>query len=331
MMSMAEAGKKKGFAQGLGLLAFVMALTVGSPLVGEERQDLLEGTRALYQGEYERARVLAARYLQAHPEDASALVLLARAEISEGKYSPAFDDLRKALRSDPENTDTLYYLGRVATLLSQVEFSELLQAAPDSFRAHQLLAESYKSQQDLPKAEAEYQAALRANPKSVEVLDALGDLKRSQYRFEEAATYYGRATQLTPRDYESWYGLGACALYQQEPERAIAYLRRAVQIDADSAAAHLALGDALLRAQQTSAAITELKAAVALRPDMRQAYTLLARAYTRLGQSKAAQEALEKEHAAAQAEIRGREKILGSNASKMAPEPKSPEQGPPKP
>ncbi len=299
-------------------------LAVACVLAADEPSEIQEGTRALYQGEYARARTLASTYLQAHPTDPVGRMLLARAEMAEGKYSPAFDELRKALDADPTNTDALYYLGRVTTILSQIEFAGLIHNSPNSFRAHQLLAESYQAQQNLSKAEDEYKAALAANPKSVEALDALGDLNRSQYRFDEAIEFYHRAAELKPRDYGSQYGLGACLLYKQQAQQAIAPLRRAVEIDPDSAAGHLALGDALLRAQQAAAAVTELQAAVKLQPDMRQAYTLLARAYARLRQPEAAQEALAKEKELAAKDIQGREQTLGTDAGRPAAPPSKP-------
>ncbi|PYV20307.1 MAG: hypothetical protein DMG24_23140, partial [Acidobacteria bacterium] len=99
---------------------------------------------------------------------------------------------------DPANIDALYYLERLCTILSQIEFRRLLETAPDSFRAHQLMAESYSARHDDDEAEKEYQAALKANPTSVEILDALGELKRSKFKFDEALDYYTRALKLAP-------------------------------------------------------------------------------------------------------------------------------------
>jgi tetratricopeptide (TPR) repeat protein len=292
------------------LTALAIALTFAVPLRGQPVQEVTEGTRALYRGDYQEARTLASRYLETHPQAAMARILLARAEIAQGHYEPAYQSLRKALELDPTNIDALYYLERLCTILSQIEFHRLLEEAPDSFRAHQFRAESYLALHDKEEAEKEYQAALKTSPASVEILDALGELKRSESKFEEALEYYTRATKLVRRDYTSAYGAGACYLFKQDPQRAIENFRRALTIDPGSAAAHLALGDALLREGQTSAAVTELKVAVALIPDMRQAYTLLVRAYQKLGQTAEAQEALRKEQELAQQEIKARENVL---------------------
>jgi Tfp pilus assembly protein PilF len=304
---------KRRRAAGGRVLGLAAVLVVVAPRGGEEAPEIAEGTRALYRGDYEQARALASEYLKMRPDVSLAHILLARAEIAQGKYEPAYESLRKALELDPTNVDALYYLERVGTILSQIEFRRLLETAPDSFRAHQLMAESYRDQHHDNEAEKEYQAALKANPRSVEALDALGELMRSEYRFDEALDYYARAAKLAPRDYTSAYGAGACYMFRESRQRAIESFRRALAIDPSSAPAHLALGDALLREGQTSAAVAELKAATELIPGMRQAYTLLARAYQKLGQTREAQQALEKEQQLAEEEIKTREQTLGSD------------------
>ena len=308
------------------LLGLAVALAVAHPLWGDESPEIAQGRQALYRGDYEQAGALASKYLEAHPEDPGARILLARTEIARGQYEPGYEALRKALDLDPVNIDALYYLERLCTILSQIEFRRLVETAPDSFRAHQLMAESYLSQHNQGEAEKEYQAALKANPRSVEILDALGELKRSEFKFDAALDYYARASKLAPHDYTSAYGSGACRLYQQNPQRAIESFRRALQADPSSAAARLALGDALLRTNQAAAAITELKAAVALSPEMRQAYTLLARAHQKLGQTREAEQALQKEQKLAQEEARTRETIVqsGLDSGKGIAEPQPP-------
>jgi len=276
-------------------------------LRGGAGSELQDGTKALYTGQYQQAMLIASRYLRAHPQDASAHILLARAEIALGQYQPAYEALRKAWELDPSNLDALYYLERLCTLLSQMEFRQLLETSPDSFRAHQLMAETYLARNDRENAEKEYQAAGKANPKSVEILDALGDLMRSEYKFNEALDYYARAAKLSPRDYASAYGAGACYLFQHNPQRAIENIQRAVAINPDSAIARLALGDSLLRVDRTEAGIAELQAAIRLNPDIRQTYTLLAHAYQKLGQTHEAQQALAKDRELAREEARGAE------------------------
>jgi predicted Zn-dependent protease len=269
-----------------------------------------QGLDALYAGHYRQAAAFAAVYLRTHPSVGEARILLARAQMGEGKYDEAYQNLVAALKSQPRNIDVLYYLGKVSTLLAQQQFQRLYSLAPDSARVHQLMGESYENQGRVPEAIREYQAGLKLKPHSVALLNALGDLERSQYHFDEAITYYSRASEIDSRDYGSAYGLGAAFLYKQQPQQAAAYLRRAAALAPQSPVVHLALGDAFLRAGQASRAVPELKAALRLEPHMRQAYTLLAQAYEKLGADEAAQKALREANRLTKEELQTREEFL---------------------
>jgi tetratricopeptide (TPR) repeat protein len=300
------------------VLGLAASLTPFHPLPAQEVDPLVKGTLALYRGNYAQAHDLASKYLESHQDSTPGRILLARADIAQGGYEAAYDSLRKALERDPANADALYYLQRLCTMLSQLEFRRLLDTAPDSARAHQLLGESYLTQHQDQLAEREYQLALDANPKSVEILDALGELERPNLRFAEALSYYARALQLAPRDYTSAYGSGVCYLMEHKLEEAIRSFRRALRIDPRAATAHLALGDALLRAGQPGGAVSELKSAAAIKPEMRQAYALLARAYDKLGKTDEAKRTLERERELARQEIRTGELIPDAESAPPA-------------
>ena len=271
----------------------VLAMARASPGT-ELAPQLREGTQAFYKGEFDRAALLARSYLKAHPQDPAGLVLLARAEMAQGRYPQAYQELRKALRSDPKNLDALYYLGQATKTLGQLEYERMFALAPDSARSHQFLAESYLAQRKDEKAAEEYKAALKAAPRSVEVLCALGDVERWLLRFDDAVEHYSRARELAPNDYCGNFGLGVAHLRRHELPSAIGYLRRAVVLQPKSGETRLALGSALLQTGDATGALTELKAAVANKPDLRQAYALLARVYRTLGQPTEAEESLNK-------------------------------------
>src|SRR5439155_5605080 len=97
-------------------------------------------THVLYRGEYQRAFALASEYLESHPDSLSGRILVARAEIAQGKYTAAYDRLRKTLELDPTDLDALYYLNQLCTILSQIELRRLIEPSPASYRAHQVMA-----------------------------------------------------------------------------------------------------------------------------------------------------------------------------------------------
>lgn len=289
-------GHLNSFRRCLPLLISAVLFLALVPTGGtvEKPRELREGTRAFYRGDHLQAASMARSYLRRHPRDIQALILLARTESAQGRHEDAFENLRQALRIDPQNIDALYFLGKLCRSLAQAQLQELFATAPDSAWAHYFLAESYVAEGLPEKALDEYQAALKVNPRSVEILSALADIERAQYRLDEAVAHYSRALDINPNDFNSLYGLGVTYLRRQELPRAIEYLRRSVSLDANSGVAHLALGMALLRSGDAAAAARELMASITLEPQIWQAHLHLARAYQALGQSKEAEKALEK-------------------------------------
>ncbi len=278
---------------GFCLLCLVM-LTFAPLAVQAESPELRDCTRAFYRRDFAQAAQLAGKYLRTHPNDVPMRVMLARSKLAQGDFQTAFEELRKGLAVDPKNIDALYYLSLIARELSQREYQRLVTLAPDSARAHQLLAEAALAAENPSEAEAEFQSALKADPQSGEITTELAELKRSQSKFDEAIDYYNQAERDGPLTYEIAYGLGACYTYKKDYPQAEKWLRRAVTLAPDSAAGHFALGNALFQGGELEAAIPELQTSLKLESGMKQAYFLLGRAYTKLGRPTEAQAAFHK-------------------------------------
>ncbi len=275
----------------LSLLIFMVAI---SNRAYSQSSALTECTRAFYHGDYALAVQLAEKHLRKYPKDVPVRVVLARAELAQGKPLQAFEELRTALDSDPKSIDALYYLSVASKELSQTEYQRLFAIAPNSFRVHQLLGEAASSAENPTEAEREFDKALEVNPRSVEVSTELAELKRSQSKFDEAITYYMQAEKNGPPNYDVAYGLGACYTYKQEYSQAIEWLKKAVALAPDDVAGRFALGNALFQDGQFEAAIPELKIALKMEPRMKQAYFLLGRAYSKLGRTEEARAAIRK-------------------------------------
>src|SRR6266568_6383790 len=280
----------------LGLSSFwLLTLVVGSSTRAYGQSSALtECTRALYSGDNALAVQLAEKHLSKYPKDVAVRVVLARAELAQGKPLQAFDELQRALESDAKNIDALYYLSLVSKELSHSEYERLFSLAPDSFRAHQLLAEAALSADNPSEAEREFKRALEVNPRSVEVSTELAELKRSQSKFDEAIAYYLQAEKNGSLNYDVAYGLGACYTYKQDYSHAIEWLKKAVALAPDAVAGRFALGNALFQDGQFTAAVPELKEALQREPRMKQAYFLLGRAYAKLGKAEEARVAIQK-------------------------------------
>jgi len=282
----------------------------GSVCAAQLPAELASVKHSLYRGDYHEAALAAEAYVKAHPASAKGLSLLARAEIAQGHYQRGFDELTRALQIDPHDTDVLFYLSQVSRIMAQLQFRQLQKMAPDSFRVHQLLAESYRARGIKARAAEEYKKALSLKPHSIKLLEEMGDLERSSFQFKQAATYYSRALRINPRSYANVYGMGVCSLFLQEPEKAATYFRKAIAISPASAAAHFGLGDALLRTGKTRLAVAELNKVVHYEPQMRQAYTLLARAYRKLGMTAEAQKALAESQRLARVSMQPRKGLI---------------------
>src|SRR6266704_3683889 len=292
----------------------VLVVAIGATGNGQSPA-LTKCTRAFYGEDYALAIQLAEKHLSKYPKDVLVRVVLARAELAQGKPLQAFKTLQRVLEFDPKNIDALYYLSLVSKELSQSEYQRLFSLAPDSFRAHQVLAEAALSPGNPTEAEKEFKRALEVNPQSVDVSTELAELKRSQSKFDEAIAYYSQAEKSGLLNYDVAYGLGACYTYKQEYPQAIEWLRKAVDLAPDSAAGRFALGNALFQDGQLEAAIPELNAALRLEPRMKQGYFLLGRAYSKLGRQEEAKGAIKKLDELNRADVPGREK--GSSADAM--------------
>jgi tetratricopeptide (TPR) repeat protein len=299
----------------------VSALSLSGFCASAQSLSLVQATDAFYRGEYAGAAELAQKYLRANSKSAPARVLLARADLAQGKLLPAFEQLRSVLAGDPRNVDALYYLSVVARELSQQEYQRLFAMAPDSDRVHQLLGEAALAAENKSEAETEFQNALKANPRSMDAATELAELKRSQSKFDEAITYYTQAAQVGPLNYAIAYGLGACYTYKQDYTRAVRWLRKAVEFDSDSPAGRFALGNALFQSGEYALAVPELKASLRLEQQFKQAYFLLGRAYSKLGQQEASKAAFQKLDELNRGEIPSQERGTPAPEPKPKPQP----------
>src|SRR5256884_7225153 len=82
------------------LLLSILMVVISSRAYGQSSA-LTECTRAFYRGDYALAVQLAEKHLRKYPKDVPVRVALARAELAQGKPLQAFEELRRALESDP--------------------------------------------------------------------------------------------------------------------------------------------------------------------------------------------------------------------------------------
>jgi Tfp pilus assembly protein PilF len=264
------------------------------------------GVQALFAGEYAKAEAIAQQQLKIAPRSADALVLLARVQMAQGKYSLAFGTLRKALSNAPGHIEALYFMGKLSGALSQMEYQKLAQLAPDGTRLHQLMGDGFQASGELDKAEAEYRAALSGQPDNTEVGLELGDMLRTRQKYEEALQVYSKVLENKPLEFWALFGSGMCHQGLQQFSQAAVFFQKACDVLPDNALSRLALGNIQLKNGETEKAAASLKMAANLDPSLRDAYTLMGKALQLSGQPEQAAKAFEEAQKLLQLELEQR-------------------------
>ncbi len=266
-----------------------------------------EGVQALFAGDYTKAESAARQQLQLDSRSVDALVLLARAQMARGKYPLAFSSLREALDYSPDHVEALYFMGKLTSALSQMEYQQLAQLAPNSGRVRQLMGDSYQAAGDLGKAQDEYRAALLLQPDLLDVALEVAEILRTQGRFDEALKFYSQILERNPRHFPSLYGAGLCHQALQHDDQCIEFFELAARSDPKDAVCRLALGAAFMRKGEPAKAVEALSAAVRLDPLLREAYSLLGGALRMTGQPEQAAQAFEKARLLLKQELESRQ------------------------
>jgi tetratricopeptide (TPR) repeat protein len=263
-----------------------------SARAGDDRV-LAQASDALAAGDTDRALLLGTHYLERHPADRRAHVLLVRVLVERGDWDQAYRTAIRAARGHPADVDVLYYLGLVTRRLAADEFQRLDRIAPGSARVLQLQAEMLEAQERRADAEKAYAAALEAEPELLDALLALAKLKRIRLACDEAIVLYERAEAIRPT-FDAAYGLGVCHSSRQDDEQAVKRFEQAVQRGPSAAVAWAGLGTSLVKLRRTTEGISKLQRAVALEPRMHEAHYMLGMAYQALGDAARAQDAFRK-------------------------------------
>lgn len=220
-----------------------------------------------------------------------------RCAMSLNERDVAVDFLRSLNREFPGTPEVLYLTVHIYSDLSTRASQELAAAAPDSYQAHQLNAESLEVQGKWDEAAAEYREILKSNPRLAGIHFRLGRLLLSRpdpdsSLTEQARQEFRRELEIDPTNAGAEYVLGELARQARELPEAIDHFTRATRLDAGFTDAFLGLGMSLISAQRYSDAIGPLETAVKMQPANPAGHYNLAIAYGRVGRTEdAAREA----------------------------------------
>ena len=206
------------------------------------------------------------REVAADPKDAAAMEWLGRTEILLNDASDAADVLDKAVEIDPRNVDLLYFCGRAHMLASKEMYDKMYSADPNSWRVHEVLAQSYSDSDHYQQAIMEYLAAIKLAPQEPELHEWLGDEYLATSNTSEAMRAYSSELAIAPTNYRAMYSLGLVQVETNNAKDGVESLRKALAGDSSLIRAYYYLGWGEQKLGNYDAALKYLNKAVEVHP-----------------------------------------------------------------
>lgn len=201
----------------------------------------------------------------------------------------AVDTVRILQQSSPNDPDILYIAYRTYLDLAAQAVAALVHGAPDSARMHQMMAQTWLTQDDFPRAIAQYRKVLEIDPHLPGIHYELGRviLANSQQEpaRQEAQAAFEAELSANPRDANCEYELGEIYSFRSNLQLASQHYSRALELRPDLVDAHIGLAKVLTAMGQSGEAVPHLLEAIRLDPENDVAHYRLAQAYRKLGRS----------------------------------------------
>jgi tetratricopeptide (TPR) repeat protein len=176
-----------------------------------------------------------------------------------GQLNTAEANLNSWLGAHTLDYQARYLLAQTYHSHSREALEKLLATAPDSYPAHQALAEIYQRTQKNDQALAEYALVERMAPNLTGIHLAVGGILLKMHRPDQALPALEDELRLNPDSAEANADLGEIYLERTESAKAIPYLERAVKEDPKLQSAHQELGRAYYAQKQYTKAIVQLQ------------------------------------------------------------------------
>jgi tetratricopeptide (TPR) repeat protein len=188
--------------------------------------------------------------------------------------------------------DALYAQAHAAEQKSRNAFEHILSIAPDSYRAHQIMADAFVLEQQEDKAVAEYRIVLQLKPDLPGVHEAIGSSLLRSGNSAEALAEFEAELQLQPHSASVHTLLGQTLLLMGKNDEAEKALRSALLLDRPPPDAYRLLGKLDLHRNDYPAAVNHLTRYLAMKKDDPTGYYLLSRAYRGMGNKERMNQAL---------------------------------------
>jgi len=207
---------------------------------------------------------------------------VARALYETGRPEAALALLNAVPAAQARAPELLYWKSRCYKKLALATYLKLYSVSPDSYRAHQLLADTYAARDEDLRAIEEYRLALAQRPRLPNLHYEIGRLLWKSYKADEARQEFQTELKLNPRHSGALISMGTIDLREHQPERAMMWLQKAAALEPRNPDVHEFLGIAEVQMHKYAEAVTQLKLAVQGDEDGKIHYQL-AKAYQGLG------------------------------------------------
>jgi tetratricopeptide (TPR) repeat protein len=188
--------------------------------------------------------------------------------------------------------DALYHQAHDAEQQSRAAWEKVSAIAPDSYRAHQIIADAFAAEQQDDSSIAEYRTVLHLKPDLPGIHEAIGGSLLRMGKSGEALQEFQAERQLQPRSASVNTAVGQALLLNGKNEEAEKVLQNALLMDRPPVDIYRLLGQVELRAAHYREAASHLKLYVSFEKDDGNAYYLLSRAYRELGDREQMKQAL---------------------------------------
>ena len=217
-------------------------------------------------------------------------IRVASALLEAGQPDRALKALQGLSAADSGSAEAAYWRARCYEKLATAAYFRLYQAAPDSYRVHQLMGDLEAAKGDDAKAIEEYRATIALKPSGPNLHYSLGHLLWKDLKVPEARVELEAELAMNPRHAGALNDLGDTYLFEHQPNKGLPYLLRALAANPGNADIHRDLGTAYSELGDLHKAEEHFKIAVANDHDGAVHYKL-ARVYQALGEKeKAARE-----------------------------------------
>lgn len=245
----------------------------------------------IYLKDLKNAEIYLGRASKIKPDSPDALLVRAMLESERGDAARALDLLEKALAANPRQTKILSRFVVAAMRAAQAgkafrAAEKLLESKPDEPEFLYLHGASALQGNNLPAAENSLRRLLELRPADARGCLALGlTLAAQPARLKEARGQLQSCIDADPNDFEAKYQLGLSYKSEGETAKAIEYLEDAVKLAPGYALALRDLGATYLQSRSEAKARVVLEKSAALNPQDADTHFQLSRLYNLTGET----------------------------------------------